>query len=144
MTWKKKIAGTAAMFILGFIFILPVLWIVMNSIKTSPEIAADFLALPKSLYLDNFKNAMESMNFLVALKNSVVITLGAMLGGLFQKLTVLPAQKYKYTVPAAQEGNNIFSVFCIKCPTCFLPPYIAGGLLKVRLFSCVFILLQAF
>lgn len=23
MTWKKKIAGTAAMFILGFIFILP-------------------------------------------------------------------------------------------------------------------------
>ena len=83
MTWKKKIAGTAAMFILGFIFILPVLWIVMNSIKTSPEIAADFLALPKSLYLDNFKNAMESMNFLVALKNSVVITLGAMLGGLF-------------------------------------------------------------
>ena len=77
MTWKKKIAGTAAMFILGFIFILPVLWIVMNSIKTSPEIAADFLALPKSLYLDNFKNAMESMNFLVALKNSVVITLGA-------------------------------------------------------------------
>lgn len=33
MTWKKKIAGTAAMFILGFIFILPVLWIVMNSIK---------------------------------------------------------------------------------------------------------------
>ena len=48
MTWKKKIAGTAAMFILGFIFILPVLWIVMNSIKTSPEIAADFLALPKS------------------------------------------------------------------------------------------------
>ncbi len=24
MTWKKKIAGTAAMFILGFIFILPV------------------------------------------------------------------------------------------------------------------------
>ena len=79
MTWKKKIAGTAAMFILGFIFILPVLWIVMNSIKTSPEIAADFLALPKSLYLDNFKNAMESMNFLVALKNSVVITLGAML-----------------------------------------------------------------
>ena len=79
MTWKKKIAGTAAMFILGFIFILPVLWIVMNSIKTSPEIAADFLALPKSLYLDNFKNAMESMNFLVALKNSVVITLGAIL-----------------------------------------------------------------
>ena len=68
MTWKKKIAGTAAMFILGFIFILPVLWIVMNSIKTSPEIAADFLALPKFLYLDNFKNAMESMNFLVALK----------------------------------------------------------------------------
>ena len=80
MVLKKKIAGTVGMFILGFIFILPVLWIVMNSIKTSPEIAANFLALPTSLYLDNFKNAMESMNFLTALKNSVVITLGAMLG----------------------------------------------------------------
>lgn len=28
--------------------------------------------------------------------------------GIVPKLTVLPAQKYKYTVPAAQEGNNIF------------------------------------
>lgn len=50
MTWKKKIAGTAAMFILGFIFILPVLWIVMNSIKTSPEIAAVFWHY-QSLYI---------------------------------------------------------------------------------------------
>ena len=65
MSLKKKISGTVGMFILEFIFILPVLWIVMNSIKTSPEIAANFLALPKSLYLDNF------------------ITLGAMLGGVF-------------------------------------------------------------
>ena len=48
MSLKKKISGTVGMFILGFIFILPVLWIVMNSIKTSPEIAANFLALPKS------------------------------------------------------------------------------------------------
>ena len=71
MTWKKKIAGTAAMFILGFIFILPVLWIVMNSIKTSPEIAADFLALPKSLYLDNFKNAICFINKCSNWSNSI-------------------------------------------------------------------------
>ena len=55
MTWKRKLQVPQQCLYLGFIFILPVLWIVMNSIKTSPEIAADFLALPKSLYLDNFK-----------------------------------------------------------------------------------------
>ena len=40
MTWKKKIAGTAAMFILGFIFILPVLWIVIIRKTPHPSIAA--------------------------------------------------------------------------------------------------------
>ena len=109
MTWKKKIAGTAAMFILGFIFILPVLWIVMNSIKTSPEIAADFLALPKSLYLDNFKNAMESMNFLVALKNSVVITLGAMLGAVR-----IVCRCFRNLTSSWENLTESVSVFCFR------------------------------
>ena len=63
MTWKKKIAGTAAMFILGFIFILPVLWIVMNSIKTSPEIAADCIVCRRFRNLtSSWENLTESVS----------------------------------------------------------------------------------
>lgn len=81
MARRKRIAGTLIMFALGCIFFMPVFWIMMNSIKTSAEIAADFLALPTFLYMDNFKDAMDRMNFIVALKNSLVITMGATIGG---------------------------------------------------------------
>ncbi len=110
MTWKKKIAGTAAMFILGFIFILPVLWIVMNSIKTSPEIAADFLALPKSLYLDNFKNAMESMNFLVALKKFCCDYIGSYAG----RAVRIVCRCFRNLTSSWENLTESVSVFCFR------------------------------
>lgn len=47
--WKGLI-----MLVLGFIFMLPVLLIVMNSFKTGKEILTNFVSFPTSLYLDNF------------------------------------------------------------------------------------------
>lgn len=60
--------------LLGVIFLFPVLLIVMNAFKPNGEILSSFLAFPKSLYLDNFNQAMETMNFWVVFKNTVIVT----------------------------------------------------------------------
>lgn len=77
----RKIISTGVILTLGMIFILPVFWIFMNSLKDSSEIAANFLAFPTSLYLENFSHAMEKMQFITALRNSLIITCGAVFFG---------------------------------------------------------------
>lgn len=61
-------------FLLGFVFILPVLLIVMNAFKPNGEILTSFISLPGGLYLDNFTQALETMNFWVVFKNTVFVT----------------------------------------------------------------------
>lgn len=62
-------------FLLGLIFLFPVLLIVMNAFKPNGEILTSFISFPKSLYLDNFIQAMEAMNFWSAFRNTVFVTL---------------------------------------------------------------------
>lgn len=69
-TWIK----TAFCFLFGLLFILPVLLIVMNALKPNGEILTSFISFPSSLYLDNFAQAMETMNFGVVFKNTVFVT----------------------------------------------------------------------
>ena len=65
---------TALCFLFGLLFILPVLLIVMNALKPNGEILTSFISFPSSLYLDNFAQAMETMNFGVVFKNTVFVT----------------------------------------------------------------------
>ena len=52
--------------IAGLFFLMPVFLIVMNSFKPYSEIMLSFISPPKSLYLDNFKEAARLMNFATA------------------------------------------------------------------------------
>ena len=63
------------MLVLGFIFMLPVLLIVMNSFKTGKEILTNFVSFPTSLYLDNFTRAMKTMRYASSFMNSAIITI---------------------------------------------------------------------
>lgn len=67
-------AKTILCFLFGLIFILPVLLIVMNALKPNGEILTSFISFPSSLYLDNFIQAMDTMNFGVVFKNTVFVT----------------------------------------------------------------------
>lgn len=69
--WMKSLLC----FLLGLIFILPVFLIVMNAFKPNGEILTSFISLPRGLYLDNFVQAMETMNFWVVFKNTVFVTI---------------------------------------------------------------------
>ena len=47
----------------------------MNAFKPNGEILTSFISLPSSFYLDNFLQAMETMNFWVVFKNTVFVTI---------------------------------------------------------------------
>lgn len=65
---------TAGSFVLGLIFLCPVLLIVMNAFKPNGEILSSFISFPRSLYISNFQRAIEAMNFIVVFKNTVFVT----------------------------------------------------------------------
>ena len=59
---------------LGIIFILPVFLIIMNAFKPNNDILTSFISFPKSLYLENFSEAMRIMNFWTVFRNTLFVT----------------------------------------------------------------------
>ena len=76
---RKKVKWTdivlfAATIILAFLFVYPVLFALMSAFKDNGEILKNPIALPTSLYLQNFKDLFEQSDFGTAIKNSIVLT----------------------------------------------------------------------
>jgi len=61
--------------ILCALYLFPVYIIVVNSFKNRAEITANMLALPSTLNFDFYIDAMQRMNFLTSLRNSLVLTI---------------------------------------------------------------------
>lgn len=59
---------------LCIVYMFPFYIMILNTIKTGKEVAANSIAPPTHLYLDNYINAFKKMNLLVSLKNSMLIT----------------------------------------------------------------------
>lgn len=73
MREKHPVRSIVAL-ILGFIYVLPILIIVMNAFKPNRDIMLSFIQWPKSLYLDNFADAISAMDFATAMFNTIKIT----------------------------------------------------------------------
>lgn len=65
------------MLAVGIIFFIPIYSVIVISFKTTRELIYTPLALPDSLYLGNFKNAWKMLNLGVVYKNSLVVTIVA-------------------------------------------------------------------
>ena len=72
---RKRKASSIVLFVLGILFMLPVFILVMNSFKTYDEVIKSFVTLPESLYLGNFAEAARLMNYGVAVRNSLFVTI---------------------------------------------------------------------
>ena len=70
---RKKIAMYVAMIIITAIVVFPFLWMVLLSFKSSSEIMSNPLAMPKAFNLDNFKHALETLNFPQLYANTFVV-----------------------------------------------------------------------
>ncbi|MDG4674832.1 carbohydrate ABC transporter permease [Shinella sp. 838] len=89
LTWQKTggWAASVVMLLIIFVMLTPVVYMILMSFRTGAEIGADPLGLPTSLYLGNYTNALEKMDYFRAVVNSVgitasVTTLVALLGSM--------------------------------------------------------------
>ena len=73
---KGNIVATLIMLVLGFIFVLPILLLVMNSFKPYSDMISNFLAFPTHFTLDNYKEAVARMDFVKVFLNSAYVTGG--------------------------------------------------------------------
>ena len=67
--------GNIFVILLVLVMLTPVIYMILMSFRTGEEIAADPLGLPSSLFLGNYINTLENMDYMRAVINSVGITL---------------------------------------------------------------------
>jgi len=79
MDKTKKIIGNALFLICCCLYLFPIYIVIVNSFKGRSEIYENILALPTGFSLEYYISAMTKMNFMNALKNSVIVTLGSIL-----------------------------------------------------------------
>ncbi len=93
---KRKVWLYVIITIIALIYILPVLGVLLTSVKLDAEIAKDGLwAIPKQLHADNFKEVWVTAHVNLYMKNSFLVTipatfisisLGVLMGYVFSKL----------------------------------------------------------
>jgi alpha-1,4-digalacturonate transport system permease protein len=80
---KPSVADVSRVTVLSamaLVVLVPIVWTVLSSFKTTSELAQRPPALlPKSFGLDNYTTALQSFNFVVYLRNSVIVVIGATL-----------------------------------------------------------------
>lgn len=60
---KKKVAMYIGITLITILVVFPFLWMVMLSFKSNSEIMAHPLSFPKSLNLENYKDALNVLNY---------------------------------------------------------------------------------
>lgn len=67
----------------ALIYIIPVYAVISIALKTTREALYTPMAFPKSLYLGNFINVWQKLNFLTVYKNSLIVTLSSVILRIF-------------------------------------------------------------
>jgi raffinose/stachyose/melibiose transport system permease protein len=60
--------------LLGVLFVMPVFFLFMNSMKSQPEMFESFLALPKGINFENYVMAWNNMHYARAFGNTLFVT----------------------------------------------------------------------
>lgn len=68
-----KIIDYSLLIIVTLLVIIPFLWMLLLSFKSNAEIFGSALSIPKSLNFDNYKRALETLNFAQLYKNTFFI-----------------------------------------------------------------------
>lgn len=79
MKKKGKWITYTILILLLIAFMVPFYLLVLNTFKTTQEFVLDPFSLPKFLNLDNYKDAIEKMNFKVSFRNTAIISLSTTL-----------------------------------------------------------------
>jgi multiple sugar transport system permease protein len=110
-----RLAVYAALVVLSIIFITPFVWMISTSLKTGPSsIASPPQWIPDPFVWSNYPTALRKINFLVALRNTLIYALPAVVG------TVLSCSLVAYGFARIRwPGRDI--VFLLLLGTMMLP-----------------------
>lgn len=75
---KKKISKFIYYFILimvGIVTILPIYYLIVTTFKTPAEAVESPLGIPRHITFENYIKAFKAMNYIVSLKNNLIITI---------------------------------------------------------------------
>ncbi|MGN0354761.1 MAG: carbohydrate ABC transporter permease [Muricoprocola sp.] len=105
----SKIMVTLCCILLACFYIFPILLLVLNSFKSLKEIYISVLQFPKTLNLDNYISAFKELDYLSAIKNSLIVTCTVTVANvLFCSMAAWVLVRYKTRV-----STFIFMVFSI-------------------------------
>ncbi|MBZ2406343.1 carbohydrate ABC transporter permease [Liquorilactobacillus hordei] len=76
----SKVLVGIVLTVLGFLMILPFLWMFLSSFKTSTEISLSQTFWPKHWTIDNYKNLFTNGSFGTYIKNTLIITAASFVG----------------------------------------------------------------
>lgn len=72
---NKASITTIITWILALLFVTPFFICILMALKSPAETVESMIALPKRIYMQNFIDAIEVMDFMSALKNSTILTI---------------------------------------------------------------------
>ncbi len=75
----RKVISNIFKLVVGFVFFIPITWMLVSSLKTNNEIILDPIGLPEKLNFSNYISAWVTANFGSYFLNSVIIVIGAMI-----------------------------------------------------------------
>lgn len=115
----RKIATEVFMWVLSLVILIPLAMIVLNSVKTQGEASTMSLSLPAEIHLENFSRVVREGRMLQAFRNSVIISVGAVL------LTNLAASMGSFVMARrkcrATSAARIFFMIGLFAPINYIP-----------------------
>ena len=98
---KRTVFIIALLSVIGVIWVLPFIWMILSSFKTTLEITStDFSIWPKNFTLDNFHKLFYGMKFGLYLKNNIIVTALTMLSVLFNAMAGYAFAQFKFKFKA--------------------------------------------
>ena len=91
-TSPKKLLSTAIFLIGSLVFVYPIIWMLLTSLKSNEEVFANPFGLPQVWMFSNYPDAIQSFDFLKYLFNSCVYTVGT------TALTIVLAMMFAYAI----------------------------------------------
>lgn len=116
--WGKRIGYTGLVTLAALPFLIPLFWIISTSFKPSPQIFSLSLNfIPSPFTLEHYCKVFEEFPFLLYFRNSVIVTLGTVVGALFSSCSVA------YALSCMRWPDRTL-VFGLLMATLFIPPQV--------------------
>ena len=108
----SRILVQAALWLYAAIVIIPMLWCILSSLKSTKEFYADVWALPKQLYFQNFATAWETADIGVNVLNSLLIVFSAVaLTMVLAAMVSYAVTKYSFRFSGVIKTGFILGIF---------------------------------